>query len=230
MKLSNGLLGVTFAALSVATAAGAGTIYSNPYVFGSGGNCIFSTTCAATVGAGDVFAAQEFTLTSAAVITAASFTELDAGVTPTAVNWGFLLADGTGGLPGTILSAGADSFTSATILGTDIGYNVTQMNFGVGPQALGPGTYYFAIQAVSPTFYTFLGGGAATSGAATTTDGGATWAAGYPGGGGYSSVAVALYGAGGTVPEPASWALMLVGLGGLGVALRGRARKVLTTV
>src|SRR5437870_3492505 len=106
MKNPKGLVCVAVAALSVAGAAQASTVYDNPYVIGSGGNCLFSTTCAASFSAGDVFAAQAFTLTSAVVITGASFTELDLGTTPSDVNWGFLSADGSGGLPGSILSAG----------------------------------------------------------------------------------------------------------------------------
>ena len=171
---------------------GGGTIYTTPSVLGDGGDCSFSTTCAADVGRGDDFAAQEFTVTSPVVITSASFTELDAGVTPTDVNWGFANNDGPGGLPGTFLSAGTDVVSSVSFLGTDpsFGLNVDQIFFNVGPQALGPGTYYFAIQAISPAFETYLGFGAP----------------------------------GPTVPEPATWAMMLVGFGGIGAALRRRPR------
>ena len=169
---------------------GGGTIYNNPYVVGDGGDCSFSTTCAAQVGRGDDFAAQAFTVTSPVVVTSASFTELDLGTTPTDVNWGFANNDGPGGLPGTFLSAGEDTVSSVAFLGTDGIYNIDQVFFNVGPQALGPGTYYFAIQAVSPTFYTYLGFGAPMT----------------------------------TVPEPATWGLMLLGVGGIGVALRRRER------
>jgi len=171
---------------------GGGTIYNNPYVVGSGGDCSFSTTCAAQAGRGDDFAAQAFTVTSPVVITSASFTELDLGTTPTDVNWGFANNDGPGGLPGTFLSSGTDTVSSVSFLGTDGPYNIDQIFFNVGPQALGPGTYYFAIQAISPVFQTYLGFGAT----------------------------------GGTVPEPATWGLMLLGVGGIGVALRRRERAV----
>jgi hypothetical protein len=184
-------------AYSVAVAVyGGGTIFDNPYVFGSGGDCSFSTTCAATVGRGDDFAAQSFTVTSSMVATSASFTELDLGTTPTDVNWGFVNNDGPGGLPGTFLSAGEDVVSSVQFLGTDGIYNVDKIFFNVGPQALDPGTYYLAIQAVSPTFYTYLGFGA-----------------GQVRG----------------LPEPATWALMLVGVGAIGGALRRRERAVSAT-
>ena len=221
MKLSNALAGAAVVALSMAGSAGAGTVtdYNNPYVFGMGGDCSFSTACAAANGRGDDFAAQEFTLTAPTVVTGASFTELDLGTTPTAVNWGFALNDGVGGLPGTFLSAGLDTITSSVGLGSDGGNSVTQLFFGVGPQALAPGTYYFAIQAISPVVSTFLGGGAAASGAAETMDGGVTWTSSYEG---FPSVAVSLYT---FVPEPAAWALMLVGVGAVGGALRRRAAR-----
>jgi len=169
---------------------GGGTLYNNPYTVGNGGDCSFSTTCAADAGRGDDFAAQSFTLTSAAVVTGASFTELDLGTTPTDVNWGFANNDGPGGLPGTFLSSGTDTVSSVSFLGTDGPYNIDQVFFNVGPQALGPGTYYFAIQAISSTHFTYLGFGTP----------------------------------GTTVPEPTTWALMLIGFGGIGATMRRRQR------
>jgi hypothetical protein len=218
---------VAAAALGLAGAASAGTIFDNPYVIGNGGDCSWSTTCASVAARGDDFAAQKFTLGSAAIITDASFTELDLGTTPTDVSWGIIMADGAGGLPGTILAAGTDTLTSTSSLGTDPNFNlnITQGFFNMGTVALGPGTYYIAMQGISSDFNTFLGFGKAISGAAETHDGGVTWASQYEFG---NSVAMALYGTGGGfggVPEPGVWAMMLVGLGGLGAALRRRQSK-----
>ncbi len=230
MKLSTILSSAAAAAaLSLAGAASAHTIYDNPYVLGNNGDCSWSTTCASIAFRGDDFAAQEFTLTKAVVITGATFTELDLGTTPTDMNWGFIAADGLGGLPGTILAAGTDIVGSTTVLGTDnlfgTTYNITKGSFNVGTVALGPGTYYVALQGISSDFNTFLGFGAAASGAAETFDGGLTWQQNYELaswlGGPTDSVAVGLFGA---VPEPGTWALMLIGIGGLGAALR-RQRK-----
>ena len=109
-------------------------------------------------------------------------------------------------------------------LGSDFGYNVNQLFFDVGPQALGPGSYYFAIQVDSTFFDDYLGQGVLGSGAAESHDGGGSWAFGY-GEFGLPSVAVALYGTAG-VPEPATWAMALVGIGMAGAALRSRARTV----
>jgi hypothetical protein len=228
MGFSAGFAGVALALATAGTAA-ADTIFDNPYLLGAGGNCSFNTTCAADISHGDDFAAQAFVVSGSAVATSASFTELDFGTTPTDVNWGIALADGPGGLPGTILSAGTDTITGAQSLGTDnVGgntYDVTKLFFDVGPQAFGPGVYYFAVQAISPTHYAFLGGGAALFGAAETMDGGVTWASGYEG---YDSIAVALYGTVGGVPEPAAWGLMLVGFGAAGGVLRRRTVRAQT--
>jgi hypothetical protein len=127
----------------------------------------------------------------------------------------FLTADGSTGLPGTLLFSGSGApITSRTSLGA--GY--VQAYFGLPSVTLGPGSYYFAVQAISSEFRTYLAEGTLTSGSAETHDGGASWGQLYEG---LPSVAVSLSDSG--VPEPASWALLLTGLAVLGPALR-RAR------
>ena len=213
------------AVIALASAAHANTIYNNPLDAAADfGDCSFNTNCGPANGRGDDFAAQLFHLSSAAIITGGSFSDLDIGAGPTDVNWGFLMADGPGGLPGTLLSAGTDSISSITNLGTDGTYQFNQYFFGLGTIALGPGDYYFAVQGVTGNFFNYLSTGLDHTGAAETHDSGVTWSPGYEGIGG---VAVALFGTGGSgpgVPEPATWALMLVGFGGIGVALRRRAK------
>ncbi|HLZ83387.1 MAG TPA: PEPxxWA-CTERM sorting domain-containing protein [Caulobacteraceae bacterium] len=227
MKLSNVLAGAAVVALGMAGAASAGIVtdYNNPIVINGVADCSFSTACAAGAGRGDEYVAQEFTLASAAVITGASFSEYDFGTTPTDANWGFIMNDGAGGLPGTILAAGTDTITSSVSLGTFGGENVDQNFFGVGPVALAAGTYYFALQAISSVPSTYLGQGANMTGAAESNDGGVTWAFGYEngvGGAQLGGVAVGLYT---LVPEPGAWVLMLVGVGAVGAALRRRAAR-----
>jgi hypothetical protein len=224
MKLSNVAFGVAAAVFGLASSASAGVVYSNPYDGSGNGDCSWSTTCAAAAFRGDDFAAQSFTLTSATVITGASFEEVPGISTGgvTSVNWGFILADGAAGLPGTIVSAGSSTVTSygAGSNGSIEGF------FGVGPQALGPGTYYFALQGVSASFTEYLAEGMGAGGAANTGDGGASWAAGYycqGGGQCMPSVAVSLFSGG--VPEPATWALMLTGFGTMGAAMRLRRKQ-----
>ena len=51
--------------------------------------------------------------------------------------------------------------------------------FPIASITLGPGSYFFAVQAVTSTFGDYLQQGLVTSGAAETNDGGLTWSTGY---------------------------------------------------
>lgn len=106
------------------------------------------------------------------------------------------------------------------------GLNVDLVSFLMPTLNLGPGNYYFAIQEVTPDFGSYLQAGLVTSGAAETHDGGATWQSGYENGDGGSQlggISVAL--GSGAVPEPSTWAMMLVGVGALGGSLRVSRRR-----
>ena len=219
MKLHSLFAGAVAASAAFAGAAGASTVYDNPYS-GVNADCSFGTVCAADAGRGDDFAAQQFTLASADVITGAAFLELDPGTVPTDINWAFILADGAGGLPGTILASGTDNFTSAKIVGSSFGLNETELTFDVGTVALGAGTYYLALKADTTIHGNYLGFGVQGFGAAETHDGGLTWASTYEGA---PSIAVSIFDAGAAAPEPASWALMMIGFAGIGGALRRRS-------
>ena len=221
MKISNVILSAAVAAFGLVSAAGAGVVYNNPFDAAVHfGDCSYNVTCAAAVSRGDDYAAQQFTLASATVITSASFSDLLIGPLPTDVNWAFVAADGSGGLPGTILATGTDSITSSVLLGSDPSYSYYQNFFGVGTVALGAGTYYFAIQNLTSNFSDYLAQGVTNSGAAETHDGGVTWVPFYETIGG---VAVALFDASTPAPEPAAWAMMLVGFGLMGGVMRRRA-------
>jgi hypothetical protein len=224
VKIINLIVGVS-AACGMAMAANAGVVFNNPYDGSGAGDCSWSTTCAAEVGRGDDFAAQEFTLGSGTTITSGGFSELPgyAGYAVTSVNWQILDANGSGGLPGTLVASGTGAVTSYTVGA----FGAPEGLFTIGSISLASGTYYLAIQGVSPDFEEYLAEGVAGSGDANTSDGGTTWTSGYYCGGDgdcMPSVAIELFG-GSEVPEPAAWALMLIGFGGLGTALRMRRGK-----
>lgn len=224
MKILKTLL-ASAAVIGLASTAHAGVIYTNPLSAAIDfGDCSFNNVCAAAFARGDDFAAQLFHLNGAAIITDASFSDLDHGAGPTDATWAFIMADGAGGLPGTILAVGTDAITTNNSLGTDGFYSFMEHVFNIGTVALGPGDYYFAVQAITTNFSNYLAAGTTTTGAAETHDSGVSWAPGYEGIGG---VAVTLYGTGNVgpgIPEPATWALMLAGFGAVGVALRRRTR------
>src|SRR5207248_1709645 len=107
----------------------------------------------------------------------------------------------------------------------DLGNQNVQSFFNLPSVSLDAGSYYFAVQSVTGSFQNYLSQGVAGFGAAETHDGGASWSPGYEN---FNSVAVGLYdNSVGGVPEPTSWALMLVGFGGLGAMLR-RTRRLAT--
>ncbi|MBI1199746.1 MAG: PEP-CTERM sorting domain-containing protein [Phenylobacterium sp.] len=214
-------------ALALPLAAHAGVIYDNlPTGPRYGGYCFFNTTCAANHRfVGDNYAAQLFTLADAATIKSAGFVEMDLEVYGTSVNWKFYLADGAGGLPGTLVTEGSSAILASTNIDVDHQYNISLNLFDLPSISLDAGDYYFALQLVSPVEDIFLTEGLRNSGAAETNDGGASWSAPYEE---LSSVGVALYGTiGGAVPEPATWALMIMGFGGAGAMLRRRSRPLI---
>ena len=98
--------------------------------------------------------------------------------------------------------------------------NETELTFDVGTVALGAGTYYLALKADTTIHANYLGLGVQSFGAAETHDGGLTWAPTYEGG---PSIAVSIFDAGAAAPEPAAWALMMIGFAGIGGALRRRS-------
>jgi len=221
------------AALSAAPMlAHAGVVYSNETVSPAQGDCSFNTACAGAIPSrGNEFAAQAFSLAGATTLTGGSWIEMDSGgAGATSVNYAFYNA--AGGLP-----SGAAIFSgSATTFAHDLGvdsantfFETFRESFSLPSLALGAGNYFFAIQSVSSNFANYLGQGVLTTGAAESNDGGLTWTPGYetlPGGGSLGGVGVALYNGAfnAGAPEPTTWALMLMGFGGLGASLRSRRR------
>jgi hypothetical protein len=184
------------------------------------GNCVFSTNCAAAAGAGNDYAAQRFTLAQATTLTGASFTVYTNSNAPSAANWMFL-AD-SANAPGAVLASGSAAIGTRTVVGADFGFNLVKEGFALGGVTLGAGSYYFAVQAVSSVFETYLAS-ADGDGAFETHNGGSSWSAHFAG---YDAVAVSLSApdaAQAQVPEPGMIALLGLGLFGLGMARRRKA-------
>jgi hypothetical protein len=220
MNLKALLLGAAALAVS-SVAAQAAWFYNNLNTTTGAGDCSFSTTCAADFGRGDEFAAQLFTLSSTATINKGAFSDIVfSGPTASSVNYAFY-AD-VAGLPGgAALESGSATLTTTSADPSVPSYLET---FSIASITLGTGSYFFAVQAVTSNSGDFLQQGLVTSGAAETHDGGLTWSAGYENssnGGELGGISVAV---GSAVPEPSTWAMMLLGFAGL--ALAGfRARR-----
>lgn len=215
--------------------AHASVVYTNEDTNPPQGDCSFNTACQASIPSrGNEFAGQAFSLSGAATLTGASWIEMDfGGPGATSVNYAFYNA--VGGLAvGPAIFAGSAASVHAHDLGLDTlntVFEVFRESFALPSLSLGAGDYVFAIQSVTSNFSNYLAQGVVNIGASESNDGGLTWAPGYENiccGAQLGGVGVALYdgpGAPGSAPEPASWALMLVGFGGLGAALRARRRQ-----
>lgn len=194
-----------------AVPAGAAVVFDNPFDWNNG-SCAFSTEC----GFGQELAAQKFTLSSATTLTSASFTAYDDLKDPLGVNW-WIYAVSVKGLPGQPLASGTSvSMTSRDLIGMDGDLTMIKERFDLPSIHLEAGSYYLGFQAITDSFDVYLGSASLFKGAAESYDFGAAWRKNYEG---YKGVAVSLSG---SVPEPATWALLIVGFGMTGVALRRR--------
>ena len=161
-----------------------------------------------------VFAeAAPFTLTSAATITGFEFGGWTGTATPiSSISYGFSPTVDFSTPSTTTLSAGP--VITSTALGL---YTVRDYSASISPVTLAAGTYYFNLfnaqgsgsgtywdlNNSSPTAYYSYGG------TALPTEVG-------------SNLAFTLFGPAGAVPEPGTWAMMLLGFGVVGASLRRR--------
>ncbi len=210
----------------------AAVLYDNPYgATADTGSCLWSSTCDSEQLFPATLAAQAFNLSSDAILTSASFTELDLDDNaPTSVNWDIYADNVSTALPGTLIASGASSVSTTIDLGTDTSgdYSITQGIFSLTSVSLASGSYYLAIQGQSASFDDFLAEGVGATGAAQSFDGGVNFTAGYGQASDMlTSLAVSISGVSevSAAPEPSSWVLMIFGVGVVGARLRSLDRK-----
>lgn len=193
---------VTVAALAAASALAAGAA-SASVLYDNGS--LDSENEAWTINHGYAVS-DSFTLTSAATVTGVTFGAWTfSGDSISSVDWGITST------PGDYVDTATAMVTSGPTTVNGGGYHVGVDSFSISPESLAAGTYYLVLQNASVT-----GGDFAfwdeNDGPSTATD--------NPDGPIGSETFQILGGA--AVPEPASWALMIMGVFGMGAVLRRR--------
>jgi hypothetical protein len=95
--------------------------------------------------------------------------------------------------------------------------NTNTLSFVYTPGASDPAIHYFAVKQAD-TFALFYDAAAITSGSVALSDY-------FPNNPGYSHITFFNTGSTGAVPEPATWAMMLLGFGFVGAAMRRRQTR-----
>jgi hypothetical protein len=213
--------GAALASASLASAASAGVVYSNGVLDGNTNG--WSISFAQAIG-------DSFVLASDTTVTGVNFGVWSAtGATMSTIDWGITSTPNVVALNGTAaVTSGAVTDTSQGFVGGPF-YDIRTDSFSTGGLFLTAGTYYLWLQNASPPgdigFYWDMNNGPSVAywspgaGIVNPLDG-----QNRPGTN--SDFFQILDGGASGAPEPAAWAMMLVGFGGLGAAMRLR-RKAL---
>jgi hypothetical protein len=156
---------------------------------------------------------DSFTLATTATVTGVSFGGwTNAGDVITSVDWGIAAATGS------FADNGTDAVTIGPYIGQSYGYDIYTYSFSIAPTSLAAGTYYLTLQnAVAtnadPAFWD------ENDGPSTALENTVGW---------IGSESFSVNSA--AVPEPSTWAMILLGFAGLGFVGHRRASAGLAKV
>lgn len=158
-----------------------------------------------------IFAVSDsFTLAQASTVTGVNFgVWAFPGDTMASVDWAITTT------PGTYPVDGSAAVGTSFLYTNGFGYDISLDSFSTGGVSLAAGTYYLVLQNAVTTNGDPISWDE-NDGPSSATENTV---------GAIGSESFQILGTTGGVPEPATWALMLVGLGGLGATLRSRRFK-----
>jgi hypothetical protein len=212
MKLTTLLGGAALAAICSGSVASAAVLYDN-------GPMNLSDS-ALTINGGQAIG-DSFTLTSAATVTGVNFGVYAlTGDRMLTVDWG-ITSDATA-----VPDNGTAAVTTGAVTDDGGGIDASTDSFSTGPVHLAAGTYYLWLQNAftdsgDPLFWNINDGPSAANWALFGVNQGSLAGLVEPGS---NSSAFQIVGTLGDLPEPATWAMMLAGFGGIGAVMR-RGRK-----